>query len=405
MVICYPMLFLVSEVASFSSCSLTTERTSMLRIRHLPATVTSAIRRKLPVSKRTLRHLSQIESFYDTNGHTSVSVDSEEEYPGLYTWVRRVRLKRRRGQLDPGLVDRLDELRFCWNAQEAKWNNNFERLESFRALYGHCKVPNNSLEYPGLGIWVRNQRREYRFWTQGKPSTLTTERREALEAIDFTWHRNHSLAWNTRYDELCEFIHSHGHSNVPQSEQEGLGKWCMNQRTLYRRHCAGESTSLTDERIRRLNDVGFAWDVRHSTWNSMLERLRSFHEMNNHTNIPQGDLDTDDLRLWTIRQRHRFNAKLLSPQRREQLAPVAADWSPRRPRTDWAQLFDAIRQRGISPGAPARQHWFDGQERFENTPIKQVWTADDLMELWNQESDDDGGDGDGSVAGLEHKDP
>jgi len=49
-----------------------------------------------------------------------------------------------------------------------------------------------------------------------------------------------------------------------------------------------------------------------------------------------------------------------------------------------------MRQRGIAPGVRPKQHWFEGINPFLQQ-VKQSYTEQELLELWNQ----DNGDGDG----------
>ena len=56
---------------------------------------------------------------------------------------------------------------------------------------------------------------------------------------------------------------------------------------------------------------------------------------------------------------------------------------------DWSKLFDEMKESGLEAGMKAKDHWFDGQERFDTT-IEDEWGDGDdesLMELWNAEED------------------
>ena len=57
---------------------------------------------------------------------------------------------------------------------------------------------------------------------------------------------------------------------VPQhyKANRALGKWVAKQREQYRLKKNGEHSFLTDYRIEKLEQCGFAWQVRHSTLNS-----------------------------------------------------------------------------------------------------------------------------------------
>ena len=71
------------------------------------------------------------------------------------------------------------------------------------------------------------------------------------------WDSN-DFAWNEMFAALSAYKHDHGNCNVPAlwKENPSLGKWCSNQRTSYR------IKRLTDDRIKRLRDIGFQFVVR-----------------------------------------------------------------------------------------------------------------------------------------------
>jgi len=66
--------------------------------------------------------------------------------------------------------------------------------------------------------------------------------------------------WERNVNELKKFKEKFGHVSVTKSgEYTELGQSVGNQRYFYRRRLKGESTSLTDDRIKVLSDLGFEW--------------------------------------------------------------------------------------------------------------------------------------------------
>jgi Helicase associated domain len=336
--------------------------------------------------------MQQMQSFYQEFGHSRVTSKTGHSYPGLYQWVRTIRGPRK-STLSSLQVDELQRVGICWNTRELAWQTQYTRLQKFYGEYGHCRVPNNSKEYIGLGVWVRNQRREHRLWLAGGKCTLSDERRQLLETIDFQWHRPHELVWQERYDQLCQFVQQYGHANVPQTDPH-LGVWCMNQRTSYRKYQRGEPSAMTKDRVEKLQAVGFLFLVRRKRWETMVTRLSEYHTRHGHVNIATNDTVNRDLRLWLITQRFRYNQKLLSNDRILSVEDAIPDfeWYARNKsgpsQRDWSKLFDAMRDKGISPDMPAKQHWFQGAP-ITATQVKDSWTPDELLALWNEEDDED----------------
>ncbi|CAB9524746.1 helicase [Seminavis robusta] len=67
------------------------------------------------------------------------------------------------------------------------WNRRFEELLEYKKRFGDCNVPKEWPENKSLGAWVATQRKNYKAMLSGERSSLTNERRTALENIDFVW--------------------------------------------------------------------------------------------------------------------------------------------------------------------------------------------------------------------------
>ena len=82
--------------------------------------------------------------------------------------------------MSPDRRQRLDSLAFVWDALTTKWDEGFRYLTVYFQREGHCLVPalHRERDYR-LGRWVSTQR-------QNK-DTLTPERRQQLDALDFVW--------------------------------------------------------------------------------------------------------------------------------------------------------------------------------------------------------------------------
>ena len=80
--------------------------------------------------------------------------------------------------------------------------------------------------------------------------------------------------WGTKFNELVAYKDAHGGScNVPYSYAENpqLGRWVSNQRAQYKKFQQDPSTfSMTQERIERLESIGFEWNGRSLKTNACL---------------------------------------------------------------------------------------------------------------------------------------
>jgi hypothetical protein len=65
-----------------------------------------------------------------------------------------------------------------------------------------------------------------------------------------------------RQDELVEYKARHGNCHVPTKYKDNtaLGRWVSTQRSEYKKYSEGQAkTTMTAEKIARLEGIGFAW--------------------------------------------------------------------------------------------------------------------------------------------------
>lgn len=141
-----------------------------------------------------------------------------------------------------------------------KWMARFLELAAFKKKYGHTKVPHNFPDSPKLAEWQKFQRQQRKLYIKGKHSQLTPERVVMLEKIGFVWEARID-AWESHYQNLKRFEETHGHVYVPVANTV-LSQWVKRQRKQYKKYEKGQESSLTKDRVDRLNKLGFIWDGR-----------------------------------------------------------------------------------------------------------------------------------------------
>ena len=138
-----------------------------------------------------------------------------------------------------------------------RWDERFEELKRFVGQNGHCHVPTHLSSNPSLARWCKRQRYQYKLKKSGGHSTLTDEREQKLNDVNFVWDV-HSSSWEERYMELLDFKMKYGHTNVPRSRGK-LGSWVKSQRRQYSLYIRNEKSHLTPNRVAKMNSIGFEW--------------------------------------------------------------------------------------------------------------------------------------------------
>jgi predicted helicase len=117
-------------------------------------------------------------------------------------------------------------------------------------------------------------------------------------------------SWDEWFGLLMKFMAREGHCNVPAKHREGtfpLGQWVINQRQNIKH--------ISDERRRRLDNLGFVWVMHDAWWEEGYAALEKFKAREGHCDVPQGHVEgTFRLGAWVSTQRQRKDT--LSQERR-----------------------------------------------------------------------------------------
>ena len=145
------------------------------------------------------------------------------------------------------------------STRRLSWNERFEELKRYRESNGHCDVP--QIYDTGLGTWVSAQRSQFKRYIVGKTSSMTHQRKSALDKLGFSWSLRKRFSWDERYAELRHYSETHnGSCDVPnEGDYKPLWTWCQNQKQAYKRGREGKSHPVPSERVTMMEQIGFRW--------------------------------------------------------------------------------------------------------------------------------------------------
>ncbi len=137
------------------------------------------------------------------------------------------------------------------------FNDRMDDLRRYKEMNGHSNVtiPDDK----SLAQFCANAR--YARKNPGKGMQLTDERIAAFDAIDFDWTSQEYVTrtFDERIQDLEEYRRTHGHVNVKIHEDNSLGQFCANVRYARKKIVKDGTRKLTEERIARLDALGFEW--------------------------------------------------------------------------------------------------------------------------------------------------
>jgi superfamily II DNA or RNA helicase len=267
-----------------------------------------------------------LKRFHKREGHCRVPRNYALGGLRLGDWV--LTQRNNRGNLEAEKAKRLDDLGFSWDPYSEQWEKAFAALEAFHKHEGHCLVP-KKIEIDGikLGNWIVTQR-------LGK-DTLTADRLKRLNELGFSWDPI-GEQWEKAFSALKKFCKREGHCLVPKKiEIDGikLGNWIVTQRL-------GKDT-LTADRLKRLNELGFSWDPIGEQWEKAFSALKKFRKLEGHCLVPQSYI-VDGLNLGTWVNKQRQRKKHLTDEQVHRLNAIDFSWNPHA--ENWEASFKALQE-------------------------------------------------------------
>jgi hypothetical protein len=88
---------------------------------------------------------------------------------------------------------------------------------------------------------------------------------------DFTFMESATAIWEMRLQELIEYKSVNGHTSITHQDNPKLLVWVKCQRRQYKLYCVGQKSSMTPERISKLNAIGFCWNPRRGVHSGSLK--------------------------------------------------------------------------------------------------------------------------------------
>jgi superfamily II DNA or RNA helicase len=256
------------------------------------------------------RWFGLLQRFKQHEGHCLVPVSHEENGYKLGVWVSNQR--HGRNHLPEDRLNRLNTIGFSWDPIDEQWEKGFEELKCFREKKGHCVVP-ATLQSRGfaLGNWVSRQR--------NRNGTLDASQINRLNLIGFSWNPHEEL-WEKCYSELLKFRKREGHANVPGSYKVNgitLGQWAIRQRK--------ERNNLSEDKIRRLDSIGFSWDPNSEQWEEAFRALTIFKKREGHVLVSARHKEAEVM-LGGWVQTQRYNKSKLPQNRLKRLDSIGFIW-------------------------------------------------------------------------------
>ena len=280
-----------------------------------------------PYSSDWFKMFDLLKGFYSEHGHCRLPDNFGNKK--LSRWMSGQRKYLTKSKLTQDKIDMLDSIKFEWDPFADEWERNYQILRDFHSIYGNCHVPRN-FKNKKLALWVNVQRRVY---SKGR---LPIERIQKLEVLGFVWNPNEN-DWLEMFEKLQSYKEELGNCRVPKRDvnYETLGAWVGTQRGLYAKG------ALSEDRISKLADLGFEWDLIKEDWDLKYSELEAYKDKNGDCRVPAVYKPNIKLGNWVFTQRAAYSKGNLSADRIAKLKSLGFEWDPNE--IDWNQKFEALK--------------------------------------------------------------
>ncbi|MBC8554529.1 MAG: Helicase associated domain protein, partial [Candidatus Brocadiales bacterium] len=169
------------------------------------------------------------------------------------------------------------------------------------------------------------------------------------------------FTWDMRYGQLLKYKEQFGHCNIPNHypENKQLTGWTTNQRSNYQKGI------LSDDRIKRLEDIDFVWEPLESNWKEMFDALREYKKDHGDCNVPSTWMKNEELSRWVATQRNRYKSGKVSKKRIEQMEDLDFEWEPNK--SIWEMMFNILQKY---------------KENYGDCNVPQRWQENKVLAEW-----------------------
>ena len=180
------------------------------------------------------------------------------------------------GLLNDERIEQLRKIGFEFSARpekvipEVDWNTRIQQLEAFGQEMGHMRVDPMYDKGSNLGGWAVEVSQRYKDWQEGREYLTPDEvdKFNHLGAIGFRFDvfraKRGARSWEDSFNLLLQYRNDTGNCRVPHHYKADfrLGSWVAVQRKEYKLWRQDKPSRMTQEKIQRLESLGFEWAPR-----------------------------------------------------------------------------------------------------------------------------------------------
>jgi len=219
---------------------------------------------------------------------------------------------------------------------------------------------------------------------------------------------NHSEMWMKQFELLKAYKAENGHCLVPKiyPENQSFSTWVYKQRADYRQRQRNRHKGpMNDERLKKLNDIGFVFRAKstkeqmefererrqpadNKKWDNFFLQLCAYKEKHGHAIVPKVCKENQPLSRWVFKQRAEYKLRTKDKPSRitdsqiEKLNSVEFAWEAKT-NDEWRK-YDLLRKQVMVDGV--WNHHFNElcefKEKNGHTIVPKVYPANQTLSTW-----------------------
>lgn len=239
---------------------------------------------------------------------------SKEIFKGycIGAWIQRQKYDKDKGKINNIQITMLDKLKYwIWEKKIYDWDEKYNLLISFLKEYNRFPVDKEKYNNYCISNWVQDQKDKF------KNNKLEKDKIEKLEKINIVWNVDEKQ-WNDNYNATLLFVKEK--NKLPTKKdiynKIFIGTWLSMQRCFYKKN------NLSEDKIKKLNDIGIIWDVSNKNWEMNYNLLLLFIEENKRLPLLKEQFKNIRIGRWISTQRTTYYNNKLSKEKFNKLKSI-----------------------------------------------------------------------------------
>lgn len=253
--------------------------------------------------------IEDLQRFHSKHGHFKVPSDYENKL--LSKAVKSYGSLLNKGEMSSEKTDIFKQIGFEYDLKSIySWNEFIDDVEVFFKTNKHFIATKSDGRLYSKMEAVRGLK---------KSDQLPYKVIKELDRLSFVWDVD-EYKREVLFNDISEFIKEFGHCFVVQGEHKSLYRKCYNLRKNY------VKGNLSNDYIKRLNALGFVWDVEEHKWNIFIKKLIKHKNKFGNFNVASNYSD-NEFKLHVIRIGKKFIANSLSSGHVADLKKIGFSWT------------------------------------------------------------------------------